>query len=249
MAPPLRFEFVRSASDHRTLPEATAEVAFVGRSNVGKSSLLNALANRKRLAHVSKTPGRTQLLNLFSLGDGGTAVDCPGYGYAAVPGKLRAGWQAMIEDYLLERKGLRMILVLVDGEVGPTALDVQMLDWLEDKEAPFAIVATKADKVKPSRRGARRAELAAACEVDVDEPIWVSSAAGTGIDELRELVHSWLAPDWRPEGADDEDEVAGADPAAAPSAPMASRPEPTPPDPDEDDEWGDDWAPTRIGPS
>jgi len=133
--------------------ETAVRVAIVGRPNVGKSSLLNALANRKRLAHVSKTPGRTQALHWYRVDDAFHVVDCPGYGYAKAAGKLRAGWQAMIEDYLLERQGLRMILVLVDGEVGPTALDVQMLDWLEDNDAPFAIVATKPADVDPLVRG------------------------------------------------------------------------------------------------
>src|SRR5262245_32385381 len=127
---PLQFSFVTSAKRHRDLPDSPSEVALVGRSNVGKSSLINALANRRQLAKVSNTPGRTQLLNLFELPNGGTVVDLPGYGYAAVPGREKAGWQAMIEGYLLEREPLVLVYVLVDGEIGPTKLDVQMLEWL-----------------------------------------------------------------------------------------------------------------------
>lgn len=235
MAPPLSFEFVTSATDHRKLPPARAEVAFVGRSNVGKSSLLNALANRKRLAHVSKTPGRTQLLNLFALGGGGTAVDCPGYGFASVPGKIRGGWQEMIEGYLLERENLRTILVLVDGEIGPTKLDVAMLDWLEAHDAPFVVIATKLDKVKPSKRGQRKRDLADACEVEPDEVIWVSAAANIGIDELRDMVRGWLS------------EQSGDRPSSGPMPGKATPPSPAnaaPPSPDEDDD--DDWEPSRI---
>ena len=107
-----------------SFPSPIAEVAFVGRSNVGKSSLINALANQKQLARVSNTPGRTQLINLFEHVGGGTIVDLPGYGYAKVPGHIRKDWGAMIEGYLLEREGLEMVFVLVDGAIGPTPLDV-----------------------------------------------------------------------------------------------------------------------------
>ena len=137
----------------------------MGRSNVGKSSLLNALANRTGLAHVSKTPGRTRLLNCFAFEEAGlgdaTLVDCPGYGFAKAPQKMRAGWQQMIEGYLLGREELVSILVLVDGAVGPTPLDVQMVEWLEHHERPHAVVATKHDKVKASVRDRRKRDLAA----------------------------------------------------------------------------------------
>ncbi len=193
MSAPLRFQFVTSGDDVYRLPETRAEVAFLGRSNVGKSSLLNALANHKRLAHTSKTPGRTQLLNLFELGNGTTAVDLPGYGFAAVPGKTRSGWQQMIESYLLERQGLEMILVLVDGEIGPTPLDTQMLGWLQVNGLPHTVVASKYDKVKPSRRGARRQEVAERANVALEDVVWVSAAKGDGIEKLRGLILGWLA--------------------------------------------------------
>ncbi len=193
MSAPLRFEFVTSADDVYRLPDSQAEVAFLGRSNVGKSSLLNALANHKRLAHTSKTPGRTQLLNLFELGNGTTAVDLPGYGFAAVPGATRSGWKQMIEGYLLERAALEMILVLVDGEIGPTPLDVSTLAWLQLNDLPHTVVAAKADKVKPSKRGQRRSELADGCNVAAEAVVWVSAAKGDGIEKLRGLILGWLA--------------------------------------------------------
>jgi GTP-binding protein len=185
-------QFVTSADRVDRLPESPAEVALVGRSNVGKSSLLNALDNRKRLAHVSKTPGRTRLLNCFQLPDGATIVDCPGYGYASAPANMRARWQKMMERYLLEREQLTMILVLVDGEIGPTKLDVQMLDWLRANVLPHSVVATKHDKVKSSRREQRKRDLAAGCGLEPSDVVWVSAAKGTGIDRLRGLVRRWL---------------------------------------------------------
>jgi GTP-binding protein len=190
MAGPLELRFVRSADRLDRLPDSPAEVTVVGRSNVGKSSLINALANRNRLAETSKTPGRTRLLNCYELPDGSTFVDCPGYGYAAAPKSVRATWPAMIERYLLEREPLRMIVVLVDGEIGPTKLDVQMLEWLAAHERPFTVVATKQDKVKPSRRDRRKREVAGAAGPGV---VWVSAVKGTGVDRLRGLVRSWLA--------------------------------------------------------
>jgi GTP-binding protein len=155
---------------------------------VGKSSLINALARRKSLAHVSNTPGRTQTLNLYTTSAGFTLMDLPGYGYAAVPQREKSKWQAMIEGYLLEREGLACLLILVDGEIGPTKLDVQMLDWVRFEGLPHMVVATKADKVKATRRSGREGELAKACRLDRSDIVWVSAAKGTGLDELRRRI-------------------------------------------------------------
>lgn len=193
MSPPLPFRFVTSADRVEGLPDTEAEVAVVGRSNVGKSSLLNALAGRTGLAKTSKTPGRTQLLNCFALDGGrGTLVDCPGYGYAATSKAMRAGWQVMIERYLLERDGLVMILVLVDAEIGPTALDVQLLEWLRANPLPHSVVATKLDKVKSSQRPRRRRDLAAGCQLEPADIVWTSTAKHIGIDTLRDHLRIWL---------------------------------------------------------
>jgi GTP-binding protein len=191
---PLQFRFVTSAKRYVDLPESPCEIAFVGRSNVGKSSLINALANKRQLAKVSNTPGRTQLLNQFVLPSGGTIVDLPGYGYARVPGKELAGWQRMIEDYLLEREELDLVFVLVDGEIGPTKIDLQMLDWLRANTVPHTIVATKLDKVRPSKLATRKRDLAKAAELDTGDVIWVSASKGTGIEHLAHLVQSLLTP-------------------------------------------------------
>ncbi|MEY3147418.1 MAG: GTP-binding protein EngB [Actinomycetota bacterium] len=197
MTGPLQLTFVTSAVDAKTLPNSPAEVAVVGRSNVGKSSLINALANHKQLARVSKTPGRTQLINLFSMPNGSTLVDLPGYGYAAVPGRVKQGWQKMIEGYLLDREELVNVFVLVDGEIGPTKLDVQMLTWLRASQIPHTVVATKHDKVKSAKRATRKKDLAAGCMLErcMLEPgdiVWVSASKGVGIEQLRSLVYSHL---------------------------------------------------------
>jgi GTP-binding protein len=195
MSPPLEFAYLLSATNVDQLPETNAEVAFVGRSNVGKSSLLNVVARRKSLANVSKTPGRTQTLNCFAVGRDATVVDCPGYGYAAASKSTRASWQPMIERYLLEREELTMVLVLVDGAIGPTKLDVQMLEWLRANELPHTVIATKHDKVRPAQRDKRKREVAALCMLEPSDVVWVSATKLTGVDRLRELVRVWLSLD------------------------------------------------------
>lgn len=195
--PPLPLRFVTSAVGHADLPPTRAEVAVVGRSNVGKSSLINALARHKGLAHTSKTPGRTQLLNLFAFGDGnpaevGSLVDCPGYGYAKASRSDRERWQDMVDLYLLDRRGLVMTMALVDGAVGPTKLDVELLDWMRDAGVAFTVVATKHDKVKSSQRTRRRRDLAAGCDVDERAVVWTSAERNVNIGLLRGMVRSWL---------------------------------------------------------
>ena len=194
MSSPLELVFVTSADRLENLPESPAEVAVVGRSNVGKSSLINALARRDGLANTSKTPGRTQLLNCFALPDGETMVDCPGYGYAKVSKVQRARMAAMIERYLTDREPLAMVMVLVDGEVGPTDLDRSMLEWLRDEGLPHQVVATKHDKVKAAQRDKRKRQLAAACDLDPGDVVWVSAHRNVGIDRLRDLERLWLSP-------------------------------------------------------
>ena len=122
----------------------------------------------------------------------GTVMDLPGYGYAAASKSMRDAWGRMIEDYLLEREGLNMVVVLVDGEVGPTKLDLTMLEWAAAHDLPHDIVATKHDKVKPSQRDKRRTELAAKCGRRADDVLWVSAAKGTGIDALRGRILGWI---------------------------------------------------------
>ena len=195
MSGPLQLEFVMSAAKHGQLPDSEVEIAVAGRSNVGKSSLLNALANRKSLAKTSKTPGATRLLNVFELqpeGSGRWIVDLPGYGYAKAPKHEQARWARMIENYLVEREQLELVLLLVDGEVGPTGLDKQSIEWFQHIGVPLRIVATKHDKVKSSKLGKRKNDLAKGCGVEKKHVRWVSSAKGVGIPELRNEIHGFL---------------------------------------------------------
>jgi GTP-binding protein len=192
--PPVPLQFLQSAQRVGDLPDSEREVAVVGRSNVGKSSLINAFANRTSLARVSKTPGRTQLINIFEVSPGVTVVDLPGYGYAKVPTRIKKDWGPMIEGYLLERECLQMVMVLVDGEIGPTPLDVSMLEWLRENEIPHQVIATKSDKVKSGKKPSRRKDLAAGCMLDPGDIVWVSAAKNINIDKLQDLIRSWLSP-------------------------------------------------------
>lgn len=176
--------FLTSASDATQLGACRAEVALVGRSNVGKSSLLNVLS-KGRLARVSRTPGRTRLINVFLAGPDRWIVDLPGYGYAAGPRAESDAWQTMIEGYLIGRPSLRLVFVLVDAEVGPTKLDLQMQDWLRHVRIPHYIVATKTDQVESGRQVGRRRDVAAALGLAPEAVAWVSSRSGRGLAELR----------------------------------------------------------------
>ena len=141
--------FVAGAADMATLPtDALPEVAFAGRSNVGKSSLVNALTGRKTLARTSDTPGRTQQLNFFELGERLMLVDLPGYGYAEAPKHLVKQWTRLIQDYLRGRPGLRRVLMLVDGRHGLKDTDRELMDMLDKAAVNYKLVLTKADKVK-----------------------------------------------------------------------------------------------------
>jgi len=193
MARPLPMSFVMSAPRHEDLPDVRAEVAVLGRSNVGKSSLINAVAKRKGLAKVSSTPGRTRLLNAFAVTDDTQIVDCPGYGYAQASKTSREEWMRMVEDYLIDREPLVDLLLLVDGAVGPTKLDLGVIAEMREANVPLTVVATKLDKVKPSIRGKRRREVATACEVASDEVLWVSAVKGDGLGDLRQHITDMLA--------------------------------------------------------
>jgi GTP-binding protein len=193
MSDPLKLEFVTSAPDVHKLPPTRAEVAVIGRSNVGKSSLLNALTGRKNLAKISSKPGKTQLLNCFRTESGATVVDLPGYGYASTASKVtRRAWRERMERYLATRDRLLLTLALVDGEIGPTKLDLEMLEWLRANDLAFQIVATKHDKVKSSKRVRRKRDLAEACGVDEGDVIWVSVTKNVGIDRVRALLRQAL---------------------------------------------------------
>jgi GTP-binding protein len=142
-------EFILSASSPWQFPPPTLpEIAFAGRSNVGKSTLINSLLNRKKLVKTSSTPGKTQLINFFKINDKFHFVDLPGYGFAKVPENVRKQWQRLIEAYLQERESLRNVVLIVDSRHAPTSQDRQLKEWLDYYERPVLIVASKVDKLR-----------------------------------------------------------------------------------------------------
>ena len=186
-ARPWRFIAGAAAPADLTAP-AGIEVAFAGRSNVGKSSLINALTGQKTLARTSNTPGRTRQLNLFGAETGLTIVDMPGYGYARAPKKEAAWWQRMARAYLAGRPNLRRVYLLVDARHGLKANDSEMLDLLDKAAVSYQIVLTKADKPKPAELDAVTAATAAAIArrpAAHPDIIATSALTGAGIDRLR----------------------------------------------------------------
>jgi len=198
----LAADFLKSATQKKEWPLADKpEVAFCGRSNVGKSSCLNALVGRKALARVSRTPGRTRLLNFFEVRvaersrSGGHGrprelrlVDLPGYGHASGPRSERAGWKTMIESFLEGRETLRTLVVLVDGDLGAQPSDREMVEWGKSLGRDLVVVATKLDRLGRTRRPARIREIAAALEVD--DVIAFSGKEKFGVDELWKAIAS-----------------------------------------------------------
>jgi GTP-binding protein len=176
-----------SASGWR--PDSTLpEVAFAGRSNVGKSSLINRLVNRKKLARVSNTPGRTREINFFRVNGDFVLVDLPGYGYARISKDTRAAWRPLIEGYLRGSRQLRGIVQLLDARHDPTRDDLQMLEFLADLEVPTIIAATKIDKLPRARVAERVRELAQAAGLSEEQVIPFSATTGAGRAELAKAI-------------------------------------------------------------
>ncbi len=150
-------EFIKSAVWPPQYPPGTMpEIAFVGRSNVGKSSLMNTLVGRKQLAKTSQTPGRTQLINFFSINKAMSFVDLPGYGFARVPRSVKKDWGDMIETYLRERQNLAMVVFILDLRRDPSDDDLSLLDWLDSSRIPFTVILTKSDKLSNNQAIARK---------------------------------------------------------------------------------------------
>lgn len=169
--------FVSSAARAEDFPPGELpEVALVGRSNVGKSTLLNRLTGVRRLAFVSKTPGRTQLINFFRVGNRCQLVDLPGYGYARVPARVRRGWEDLVTSYLFHREQLRLVLLLVDARREPVESDLEVRDLLVEQGIDFALVITKADKLSRNRMAQNRARLERAFGKPGNVPILTFSA-------------------------------------------------------------------------
>jgi GTP-binding protein len=176
-------------------PETTLpEVAFAGRSNVGKSSLLNRLVRRKAFARVSRTPGRTRQINFFSVNARFVLADLPGYGYARISKDRRAEWRPLIEGYLRRSPNLRGVVLLIDARRDPTDDDLQMLDFLSEIGTPTIIAITKTDKLSPSACAARIRELTIALRLEDDQVIPFSAVTGRGRDELAAAIVSLTEP-------------------------------------------------------
>ena len=175
-------------------PDDLPEVAFAGRSNVGKSSLINKILNRKKLVRTSKTPGRTQLLNFFEINELWRFVDLPGYGYAKVPVEVQKRWRPMVESYLTTRVNLRGMVWLLDIRREVSKEDLQLWDWLQAKQVEVIIVVTKADKLSKNKRNKQAASIARSLGREAQELIQFSATSGEGTDEIWQALLRILEP-------------------------------------------------------
>ncbi len=183
-------EFMISAVAANQYPSTPLpEFAFVGRSNVGKSSLINSLLNRKKLVKTSGTPGKTQMINFFDVNHELVFADLPGYGFAKVPKPVQKKWQALVEQYLLKRDNLRAVVLIVDIRRKPTDLDLHMQEWLEQYEVDTILVATKIDKLSQAEQSKQLKQIRAAFLEDGDkELVPYSSKTQRGRRELWKLL-------------------------------------------------------------
>jgi GTP-binding protein len=185
-------EFTKSVTSLEHMPhDRRPQIAFAGRSNVGKSTLLNALLSQRRLAYVSSTPGKTQMLNFYCINSKFYFVDLPGYGYARSSKTLRQSWQGLIEPYLMNTAELKLIVVLVDVRHPLSALDEQLLEWLQAMDKMYTVVATKADKLSAAELQKSLAALAVASN-EVQDVLAFSAKTGRGKEELWRRVKQAL---------------------------------------------------------
>lgn len=188
-------QFIKSAVWPPQYPPATMpEIAFVGRSNVGKSSLINTLVGRKNLAKTSNTPGRTQLINFFAINEKFSFVDLPGYGFAKVPQSVKKDWGDMMEAYLKERQSLCLVIFILDIRRDPSADDLSLRDWLEDYRIPYLYVLTKSDKLSNNQAIARRRAIEKTLQVSAErKPILFSAKTQKGKADIWEFLKNHLA--------------------------------------------------------
>ena len=188
-------DFVKSAVYEKDYPEQlnNMEFAFVGRSNVGKSSLINSITGRKKLAKTSKTPGRTQLINYFKINNEFFIVDLPGYGFAKVTQSVKEKWGHMIENYLQTSKQLKMVFLLIDIRHKPSKNDVMMYDWILHNGYRPVIIATKLDKLKRSQVPKHLKEIRTELQMDKETPIFPFSALSKqGRDEIWDFIEAMV---------------------------------------------------------
>jgi len=188
-------EFMISAVSAEQYPRASLpEVAFVGRSNVGKSSLINSLLNRKKLVKISGTPGKTQMINFFDVNHELVFADLPGYGFAKVPKSVQKKWQDLVEQYLLKRDNLRTVVLILDIRRKPTDLDLHMQEWLEQYQVDTILVATKTDKLSQAEQSKQLKQIRAAFLEGADkELVAYSSKNQKGRKELWKLLLQRMA--------------------------------------------------------
>ena len=189
-------KFFTTVNHLKDLPDTPAEIAFVGRSNAGKSSAINTLTNHVRLAYVSKTPGRTQHINFFELENGNFMVDLPGYGYAQVPEAIRTHWVKLLGDYLQQRRQLIGLILIMDSRHPLKALDIQMLDFFHITSRPVHILLSKADKLSKNDQiktlAAVKKSLKPYTERQKISVQLFSSLKKQGMDEVNQVVDSWF---------------------------------------------------------
>jgi GTP-binding protein len=184
--------FVKSAKQPEDFPrDQRPEIAFCGRSNIGKSSLLNTLTNSRGLARTSSSPGRTQTINFFLINERVYFVDLPGYGYAKVPKSVKEEWGKMLESYLQDREQLKLALMLIDCRMEPTQLDAVMKEWLDHHQIPNAVVLTKTDKI--SRNQLNRAVAKSAQTLNTKEILPFSAVTSAGKDEILTRIRAAIA--------------------------------------------------------
>jgi GTP-binding protein len=186
-------EFVKSAVKPEQYPAAVLpEISFTGRSNVGKSSLINTLVNRKRLVKTSATPGRTQLINFFLINKTFSFVDLPGFGYAKVPASVRKKWGPMIETYLSTRKTLKGVVLIMDVRRIPGIQDLNFIEWLYYYNIPGILILTKADKLSKTKQLTQQATIAKALSVDKDDLILFSAKSRLGKDAVWDAIEGLI---------------------------------------------------------
>ncbi|MGB5987594.1 MAG: ribosome biogenesis GTP-binding protein YihA/YsxC [Desulfobacterales bacterium] len=185
--------FVKSAVQPDQYPAANLpEVAFAGRSNVGKSSLINTLVNRRSLVKTSRQPGRTQLINFFDVNSAFTFVDLPGYGYAKVPAAVRKKWRPMIENYLTGRATLRGVVVLLDIRRDGDPKDLDLINWLTHLDIPVIATLTKADKFSKTKQAQRQSVIRRGLPAAIAPPILFSAKTGQGKEQVWETIAALL---------------------------------------------------------
>ena len=178
--------------DPQKIGKSRVEVCFVGRSNVGKSSLINAICQKKNMAHTSQVPGKTRTINVYEVIFGHWIVDLPGYGFAVGLKNEKDTLGKIIEEYLNSAEKLCMAFVIVDAVAGPTTLDIKMIEWLKHYSFPFSIVVNKMDKIAAPKFEEKKKEISVKLAVNAEEVFWVSSRKNLGIIDLQNMVGKLL---------------------------------------------------------